>query len=84
MNSFHTGFTGSAGALVRAFADLCLFHPDYTVGFGISPKSACAPLPIGRFSQGRGLPALRRAGRGRITASEESHLALKQNPCAAL
>lgn len=40
MNSFYTGFSGSANAHAARRADLCLFHPDYTVGFGIAPKSA--------------------------------------------
>jgi len=41
---------------------LIFSHPDYTVGSGISPESACA----------RGLTAP-----GRITAGRESHPALK-------
>lgn len=57
------------------------FHPDYTVGPGISPESACTAW---RHAGSRTLGLLQREAAGRITASEELHLALKQNPWRTL
>lgn len=54
-----------------------------TVGFGISPKSACIPdCRVAADNRYRRVADSRRVTEnrlGRITASEELHLALKQN-----
>jgi hypothetical protein len=60
--------TENARKKLRAQADsaACFFHPDYTVGFGIQPKSA---------------KRLAGSSLARITAGGDFHPALKQTLC---
>lgn len=91
MNSFHTACIRSTtsrpgnAAPCGAFRELCLFHPDFDRWSWSCTRSAlraCSLPPLD--AQGRGLPGLAAACRRAypVTASEDFHLALKQNSMA--